>query len=469
MSVDAAYPSLSALAAAYEAGETKPSDVTAAHLDRIDRLEPQIGAFQAVYGAHAMQQSEAADRMIASGQSLGPFHGIPFVLKDLCDIKGRITTGGSKAMADRISPTTGTLAHRLLAAGGILLGKTKTVECALGGWGTNQHMGTPHNPFDMTAARVPGGSSSGTSASVAAGLAVCGVGTDTGGSVRLPAGFCGLVGLKVTEGRLPTDGILALSHTLDTPGPMARSVEDAALMYMVMDGTPGAEIAQAHQDQSGLFASLHTGARSLRLGVLCARERAACTQEVLDGYDAALACLEALGAELAVFEAQDSYADLTANCGKLIATEGWYHRGHLYAQPKLPLDEDVRTRMLAGRDVSAVDYMDLLAARAAGQRVYLDRMAGFDALLTPSMTTCAPLLSEIDQAVAPSHFTRHVNYFGMCALSVPSGLSPAGLPTSLQIIARPNDEACALRIGAAYEQARGAFTYPDLYSEMQIT
>ncbi len=459
---EAPYPSLTDLTAAYHAGTAKPSAVTRAHLDRIARLDPQIGAYQAVYAEEAMMQAEAADRMIASGQSLGPFHGIPFGLKDLFHVKGRVTTGGSKAMSDRISPVTGTLAQRLMAAGGIILGKTKTVECALGGWGTNQHMGTPRNPWDMEDHRIPGGSSSGTGAGVASGLAVCGVGSDTGGSVRLPAGFCGLVGLKVTEGRLPNDGIQPLSHTLDTPGPLARSVADAAVMFLAMDGASGAEIARDHAQGTGLFSGFARGVKGLRLGVLSDSERAECTEDVLAAYDAALDALQGLGAELDVFEAQASYADLTADCGTLIATEGWYHHGQLYARTDVPLDEDVRSRMTMGRDVTAAHYMALLHARDAGRHEYLRRMTGFDALLTPSMTTTAPRLSEVDQAVAPSHFTRHANYFGLCAVSVPSGLSASGLPTSLQIIARPNAEAEALGIAAAYETARPGMTYPTL-------
>jgi aspartyl-tRNA(Asn)/glutamyl-tRNA(Gln) amidotransferase subunit A len=400
--------------------------------------------------------------MFDAGQSLGPFHGIPFGLKDICDVEGRVTTGGSKAMADRISPVTGTLARRLFAAGGIMLGKTKTVECAFGGWGTNQHMGTPQNPWDMQVARAPGGSSSGTAASVAAGLTVCGVGTDTGGSVRLPAGFCGLVGLKVTEGRLPTDGILPLSQTLDTPGPLARSVEDALLMLCAMDGTPGWQVARDWREGTGPFASLHAGITGLRLGVLDAAERAACAPDVLEGYDAALQVLRHLGAELAPFSAPRPYGDLTVTCGTMIATEAYANHGHLYDRADLPMDEHVRGRMLGGRGVTAAAYLRALAERAEAKAEFLALMQGFDALLTPSMTATAPPLDEIDQAALPGYFTRHVNYFGMCALSVPSGLSEDGLPTSLQIVARPDAEAMALRIGAAYEGARPPMHYPEL-------
>ncbi|MEM7059259.1 MAG: amidase [Pseudomonadota bacterium] len=457
MSLDPQDPflSLATLSDSYGSGETKPSDVTRAHLDRIERLQPKIGAFQAVYVEGAMQAAEAADKMFLSGHRIGPFHGIPFGLKDICDVEGRVTTGGSKAMADRISPVTGTVAQRLISAGGVLIGKTKTVECALGGWGTNQHMGTPWNPWDMQAHRVPGGSSAGTGAGVAAGFAVCGVGTDTGGSVRLPAAFCGLAGLKVTANRLPTDGILPLSHTLDTPGPLARSVEDAIMMFLVMDGMEGWRLDQDRKHGTGLFAALREGVRGLRLGTLDDQERAQCTPDVLAAYDAALDRLQHLGAVLEVFHSPRGYGDLTAASGRLIAAEGFHHHGHLYDDPEKPMDEDVRTRMLAGKHVSAADYLAITDDRAETTTAYLTAMKGFDAILTPTMTTAAPLVKEVDQAVSPAYFTRHVNYLGMCAMAVPTDLTPGGLPTSLQIIARAKQEHMALRIGASIEAHQG--------------
>src|SRR5262247_3463677 len=193
-------------------------------------------AFIAVYDADARLAAEAADKAIRSGHRIGPLHGVPIALKDLVDLQGRVTTGGSKVWAERVSPTTATLAQRLIAAGMIVLGKTHTVEFAMGSWGTNTHMGTPRNPWDPAVHRTPGGSSSGSGVAVAAGLAPIAIGTDTGGSVRLPAAWCGIVGLKVTVGRISTYGVLPLSSTLDTPGPLARSVEDAAILFNVLQG-----------------------------------------------------------------------------------------------------------------------------------------------------------------------------------------------------------------------------------------
>ena len=456
------YISLVDLARAYRAGTTTPSRVTRALLDRIERLEPRIGAFQAVYADEAMRAADAATHAIASGHAIGPFHGIPFGLKDICDLEGRITTGGSKAMADRVSPVTGTVTARLIAAGGIVLGKTKTVECAYGGWGTNQHMGTPWNPWDIGTHRAPGGSSAGSGAAVAAGMAICAVGTDTGGSVRLPSAFCGLTGLKTTEGQLPTDGILPLSHTLDTPGPMARSVEDAAVMYQVMAGAEAHEISHGLAARTGIFASIDRGAQGLVLGILTEQERLACSADVLAAYDKALDELSGLGAVLKPFVPPTPFAETTVEIGRIMSAEAYYHHGALYDDPEAPMDEDVRPRMLAGKSISAAEYLGLLASRRQAMEDFSVAMRGFDAVLTPSMTSTAPSVADLDQSVSPAHFTRTFNYLAMCALALPTGPAADGLPTSLQIAARGGDEAMVLRIGAALERVQPAPNWPRL-------
>jgi aspartyl-tRNA(Asn)/glutamyl-tRNA(Gln) amidotransferase subunit A len=224
------------LSRAFVARRLSPVDVVDALLARIARLEPKLHAFVDVHAASARLAAEGADKAIRAGHALGPLHGVPVALKDLIDLEGQITAGGSASQRQRRSTVTATIAKRMIAQGMIVLGKTHTVEFAMGGWGTNQHLGTPWNPWDPATARTPGGSSSGSGVAVAARLAPWAIGTDTGGSVRLPASFCGLTGLKVTIGRISTHGIIPLSSTLDTPGPMARSVEDAALLYDVLQG-----------------------------------------------------------------------------------------------------------------------------------------------------------------------------------------------------------------------------------------
>ena len=459
---DGPFYSLDALSDAFRDGSAKPSQVMRAHLDRIAKYDGKLGAFETVFEEEAMEAAEAAEKAIATGHRIGPLHGMPFALKDICEFEGRRTTWGSMAFKDRISDHTGTLARRLTAAGGIVIGKTKTVECAFGGWGTNQVMGTPRNPWDMQDHRIPGGSSSGSGVSLAAGFAVCAVGTDTGGSVRLPAAFCGITGLKVTEGRLPTDGIMPLSHTLDTPGPMARSIRDTLIMYLVMEGWAGCDIDRDRDNGKGFYSEIDKGVAGLRLGQLDESERANCTAEILDGYDEAVEHLARLGAQIEIFSAPDSYREMTEVNGNIIAVEGYFHHGARYEDDSLPLDGDVRARMRGGRDITAQQYVTALQNRVVLKSRFDQAMGGLDAVLTPSTTMIAPKLAETDQAIAPSHFSRPFNYMGMCALSVPGSLTPAGMPTALQVVGRPHTEAMILRIGAALERAQPSVPGPSL-------
>ena len=242
---DLTFLSAHQLSQALAARRLSPVELTEAFLARIQAQEPKLQAFVEVYADEARLAARGAEAAIRSGHAVGPLHGIPIALKDLIEIEGRIVTGGCEAWRHRKATRTATLVKRLVAQGMIVLGKTHTVEFAMGGWGTNSLRGTPWNPWDPERKRTPGGSSSGSGVAVAAGLAPWAVGTDTGGSVRLPASWCGITGLKTTIGRVSTFGVLPLAPTLDTPGPMARSVEDAALLYVAMQGPDPLDDAHA--------------------------------------------------------------------------------------------------------------------------------------------------------------------------------------------------------------------------------
>src|SRR5580765_5682774 len=296
--IDPVWATVAELSRAFGARTLSPVDAVEALLERIRRRNPSLHAFIAVYGADAVLAAEGADRAIRAGHRVGPLHGVPIALKDLIDLEGRVTTGGSKVWAERVSPVTATLAERLIAAGMIVLGKTHTVEFAMGSWGTNTHMGTPRNPWDLTVHRTPGGSSSGSSVAVAAGLAPIAIGTDTGGSVRIPAAWCGIVGLKVTVGRISTFGVLPLSTTLHTPGPMTRSVEDAAILFRALEGADPHDPRTRLEPPVDPMPSLRRGVVGLRLGVLPDSERAGIDAEVLDAYDRAVEALARLDARL---------------------------------------------------------------------------------------------------------------------------------------------------------------------------
>ncbi|MSO76813.1 MAG: amidase [Alphaproteobacteria bacterium] len=451
--IDLAFATVTELSAAIQTRRLSPIEVVDCHLDRIKAHDGKLHAYIAVYGDEARLAAEAADKAIRAGHSAGPLHGVPIAVKDLVDMEGRITTGGSKAWAGRVSKTTATLVKKIMAAGMIVLGKTHTVEFAMGGWGTNEHMGTPWNPWDPKVARTPGGSSSGTGVAVAAGLASCGIGTDTGGSVRLPAAWCGITGLKTTIGRISTYGVLPLSTTLDTPGPMARSVEDCALLFNMLQGPDPNDPSTLHHTPDDPLPALRRGVAGLRLAVMPASERNGVDAAVLAAYDASLETLRKLGAQIVKLDLPLAFADFMARTGRIIGAEGYRFVGELVDDTTLPIDPAVRPRIQLGKGVLAKDYLLALSEREECKRQFERALVGVDALLTPTATTAAIPVVSVDQSGSPALFTRVGNYLDMCGVALPNGFTADGLPISLQILCRGYDEAMALRIAWAYEQA----------------
>ena len=365
-------------------------------------------------------------------------------------------------MRQRISIETGTVVRRLLEVGGIAIGKTKTVECALGGWGTNEHMGTPWNPWDLEHPRVPGGSSSGSGVAVASGLASCATGSDTGGSVRLPAAYCGLTGLKVSKACLPTDGIMPLSQTLDTPGPMTRKMADLALMFSIMTGTDGRKIETDMMNGHGLFSIQMNIFKGLKFGIIDQKERSRCTDDILKRYDETLNLLVDLGAELEVFTSPVAYDDMAQFNGAITMYEGYRNHQHLYDDPRKSVDQNVKRRMLVGRDITPQKHADLLSKRQDHQLIFKHAMADFDALITPTIIEPAPKLDEIDEDFTPGYFTRPFNFIDMSALALPTAYSSKGLPTSLQIVVPAGQEDYVIQMGTALESALELNKQPNL-------
>lgn len=448
---DLAYWSVKQMSEAVSARKLSPVDLVDAFLKRISMYDGKLHAYTEVYEKDARMAAEAADKAIRAGQAIGPLHGIPVAIKDLVEIDGRIVTDGSAIWRTRKSTRTATLARRLIERGIIVLGKTHMVEFAFGGWGTNTTMGAPWNPWDMKMARTPGGSSSGSGVAVASGLAPWAVGTDTGGSVRLPASWCGLTSLKTTLGRISTYGALGLSQSLDTPGPMAHSSEDAGLLYLAMQGPdPHDQLTLGLPAQGGLE-ELHRGIAGLRLARMPDSERTTVSSAVLAAYDRSLDELSHMGAEIVPMALPYEFDDIYTLNGRIMAAEGYALLGDIAEDKTLQLDEDVRPRVLAGRGISAKEYLSALAQRREWIQ-NLDRaMAGVDALLIPTTTTTALPLNEVDQGKSPSHFTRFANFFDLCALSMPNGSDLQGLPTSLQVIGHRYQESTVLRIGCAYQ------------------
>ena len=431
-----------------------PVDLVDALLARIAAHDPKLHAFAEVYAPEARVAAQAADKAIRSGHALGPLHGIPIAIKDIIDIEGRVTTGGSaRRLNQRATATaTATVARRLVSHGLIVLGKTQTVEFACGAWGTNQHLGTPWNPWDAEVPRTPGGSSSGSGVAVAARLAPWAIGTDTGGSVRMPASWCGITGLKTTIGRISTHGILPLSPSLDTPGPMARTVRDVALLYDVLHGPdPLDPLTRGHQKADSI-PTLERGVRGLKLARLPAEDRSGVAAQVLDAYDRSLAVLADLGAEIVDIALPFRLADFLSMTN-IMQAEAYFLHGHIAEDFGLKVDEAVRRRLLVGAGLSARDYLATLRRRDEMKQAMEAALAGANALLTPTTATAAIPLEEVNENETPTRFARFVNLLDMCALALPNGFTAEGLPISLQIACRGYEEALALRIGQAYQQA----------------
>lgn len=450
MSIDP-FATLAELAAALARGEVSALELAESYLERIRRLDPALNAYAHVDENLARRHARAADERLASGLRLGPLDGVPVALKDLLEVEGFPTGVGSALWKQRTSTTTAAVVRHLLAAGMVPLGKTHMVEFAFGTWGTNPHLGTPRNPWDLTTRRVPGGSSSGSGVAVAAGLAPAAIGSDTGGSVRIPAALNGITGLKTSGGLVSTEGAFPLSTTLDTIGPMTRSAADAALLVAAMLGDAVSARAFAVVAAQAPAASL-AGAR---IAVLPADQfPIAVEPDVAAGVEAVARALRALGAEVSERRFPFDFDDLMRRNGQLTAAEGWsVHRAYVEDE-RLPIGPGVRRRMLGGRAITAADYIEALAHRRAARRQWAEWMERCDALLTPTVPMAACPVEAVDETATPlASFTRAGNYLDACALSLPAGFTRQGLPVGAQLLGRPGTDATLLGIGMALQRA----------------
>jgi len=454
MSTDLAHLPVHALAAKLKSRSVSPVDLVATCLERIAKLDLKLHAFVEVYESEARLAAEAADKAIRSGHAIGPLHGIPIALKDLIELEGRVASGGSAAWRDRRCTRTATLAQKLISAGMIVIGKTHMVEFAYGGWGTNQHLGTPWNPWDGETHHTPGGSSSGSAVAVAARMVPCALGTDTAGSVRIPAAWCEITGLKTTIGRISTYGVLPLSPTLDTPGPLTRRVEDAAVLLQVMQGTdPRDPRTQALRDADPL-PTLPRGVRGLRLARIAPGERDGVAADVLTAYDRSVEQLAEMGAEIVELTLPRRFRDYPGSAmGRIVSAEVYALLSDIVDNDEQPIDDAVRPRVRAGAAISSREYLGALAERERSKLEFAASFAHVDALLAPVTMTPAIPLAAVDQRAMPTLFTRWANYLDLCGLAVPNGFTASGLPLSLQIVCRGGDEAMALRVGWAWQNA----------------
>jgi aspartyl-tRNA(Asn)/glutamyl-tRNA(Gln) amidotransferase subunit A len=446
---------LAELAAGLAAKRFSSREIVDSLLDRIAKANDKLHAFTEVYAAEAKALAQAADTARASGFPMGPLHGLPVAYKDLCDIAGRVGTGGSKMFETRVATETSNTVERLTAAGMVPLGKLHMVEFAFGGWGTNPLMGAPWNPWDLKTHRVPGGSSSGTGVAVAARLAPAGIGSDTGGSVRIPSALNGLVGLKVTFGRIGLSGTMLLSWTLDSIGPMARCVEDCALMLNALAAPDPRDPTTLGQPLEDFTLATRPGSiEGMRVAMPDTRELPNFMHpDVTNAWQTAGRTFESLGATVEAVRLPDWHFDLSRPAGTIIASEAYaLHRDYI-ENPNKAIGPGVRMRAQTARSFLPGAYAEEMRAMANRRRSFTDWMKPYDAVLLPTMAVPAIPLAEVDEASPiPGYLTRPANYLGLCSLAMPSGQS-GGLPIGIQIVGKPFAERDVLRLGKAYQDA----------------
>jgi len=458
---DLVWKSMVELARLIKAREVSPVEVVQAHLDRIASLDGRLRSYITVMSDSALAAAKAAEAAVMSGETLGPLHGVPVGLKDLYCTKGVKTTGGSRILSDWAPPEDATVVSRLAGAGAIVLGKLNMHEFAYGPEGLNPHYGSPWNPWDAVTHRICGGSSSGSGAAVAAGLCPGALGSDTGGSIRIPASLCGITGLKPTYGRVSRAGVLPLAWSLDHVGPMCRTAADCALMLGSMAGYDPRDPTTSVLPVPDYLAALTGTVKGLRIGVLrpffmesaAAAERRAVEQ--------AVKTLEGLGAS--VHEVKLDTVKLAAGASSaVIAAEAYaYHEAWIKKRPQ-EYGADVRERLRVGAFVSGADYVNGQRARVLMRNEVDATLARLDVLVAPTTPISATPVGvgqvEIGgekQPVRPTliRFTRPFNATGHPAASVPCGFTAEGLPIGLQIVGRPFDEATVLRVADAYQRA----------------
>ena len=443
-----ALPTIAQQAAALQASRTSSVALTQAALERIKAPAGEgARAFTRVYEAGALASARAADEIRSAGLARSRLDGVPISIKDLFDVAGETTMAGSVArVGEPVAAADAPVVKRLRAAGAVIVGRTNMTEFAFSGLGINPHYGTPLNAWDRGSARIPGGSSSGAAVSVTDGMAAAAIGSDTGGSVRIPAAFCGLVGFKPTARRVPLGGALPLSSSLDSIGPIAPSVACCAELDAILSG----------QD---VVAPAAATLRGLRLAVPLTVALDGMDAHVAASFQAALSRLAAAGAVVQELEipAFARLAGINAKGGLTAAEAWWWHRD-LIARASAKYDPRVVSRILRGKDISAADYLDVLQARTAWTAEVEAALEGFDALVLPTVPVVAPRIADIVESDDIYFRTNGlilrnptlINFFDGCALSVPCHAPGTG-PVGLMVAGAAMSDRRILSIGLAVE------------------
>lgn len=440
-SLPLACQSLASLSVALESRQITSVELVTSCLARIELHEPKLKAFAEVLADSALAEAKRLDQLSSTGTRLGRLHGIPVAVKDAFAIRGARLGGGSRCRNERPSLEDSKIVAALRSCGMPILGRAQAVEFSYGGLGISNGLGTPWNPWDTQVQRIPGGSSSGSGVALAAGLVPAAIGSDTGGSVRLPASWCGLTALKVTEGLLPAKGILPLSDTLDTPGPMARSAIDAAMLFEAMGGAI---------DSTALGAARLDG---LRLASLPPNDLDQASGDVISAYHKALEQLKELGAVIVERALPASLDEINELTGRIMAAEGYFNCARYIDDMNQPMDPAIRERMAVGRNISAHAYLSALHRRRELIELLHSTFDDCAAILSPTTPWTALPVSTVDPTAMSSYYTRFSNLLAMCAVALPIGRDAAGLPISMQIAAFGGRETEILGIAASYQAA----------------
>ena len=454
------YHTITELAEGLRSGEITSNRLVQNLLERISLLDGKLNAFRLTCPEKALEQTRAADRSRNDGKTAGILSGIPYAVKDLFDVQGLPTTAGARLLENNIAAADSQAVARLCQAGMILSGKTNTVQFAFSGVGINHDHGTPHNPWSRIH-HIPGGSSSGSAVAVAAGLVPMALGTDTGGSVRVPASLCGTVGLKTTVGRISRAGVYPLSWTLDSVGIFTRSVEDAALVYQNLQGPDvNDEITLGIAFQDALK-KLKEGVKGLRLVFAESVFWEDLDPEVATAVRECGQIFKGLGAEVVSIDFTEARAARDLNPGGvIIASEGYSLNQKWIEEHFDELDPVVAQRMIKGRDVTLDKYLQTsYLARQLRAKVG-NALKDVDALLVPATPVPARPVAEIDTDM-DSYLAQNIRYLrntsignilNFCGLSVPCGFTSSGLPIGLLIYGKPFSEDLVLRAGYAFQQ-----------------
>ncbi|HEY0850690.1 MAG TPA: amidase [Bradyrhizobium sp.] len=459
MSSTPALMSLTAVAKAIAEKKLSSREVTQSCLDRIAKLNPRLNAFMAIEAEDALKAADSADAALAKGGPKGALHGVPLAHKDMYYDEGKVVTCGSKIRKDFVATTTSTALQRLKDAGTVRLGSLQMVEFAYGPTGHNPHYGAVRNPWNTD--HITGGSSSGSGSAVAARLTFAALGSDTGGSIRMPAHFCGVTGLKTTVGRISRAGAMPLSWSLDTVGPLARTAEDCALLTGLMAGADPEDPTASDLPVPDYMAAAKLPIKGLKIGVPSAFYVDDLDAEVARVLDETLATLKKEGAEIVKVELPDQ-RQLTAACQLVLATEAAaLHKRWMIERPQ-DYGAQVLMRLQNALAIPAVSYLEAMRWRGPALAAHLAAVEGTDAVIAPAVPMPAATIAESDvgnsleaEAVIQriTRFTRPINYLGLPSLAIPSGFTRSGLPVGMQIIGRSFDEAMLIRIGAAFQRA----------------